>query len=171
MVCFGIAPYIREKVVQNIQQAECFTMSFDESLNRECYIGKMDLMVWYCWQSQAKTQYFDSLQLGPTVGKGLLECFKSGISELNYVKVLYVSMDVPKVNQKLSTLLCEDRNKVDANLPKLLNVESCGLHVVHRAFLLESSLLYGNQMGYRGHFGILFHDSPARREDYITLTG
>ena len=37
---------------------------------------------------------------------------------------------------KLLSLLCEDRGKEDANLPKLLNVGSCGLHVVHAALCI-----------------------------------
>ena len=43
-------------------------------------------------------------------------------------------MDGPRLNWKLLSLLNEDRQKEDADLPQLLNVGSCGLHVVHGAF-------------------------------------
>ena len=40
-------------------------------------------------------------------------------------------MDGPRVNWKLFSMLCKERQKDDAHLPKLLNVGSCGIHVVH----------------------------------------
>ena len=43
-------------------------------------------------------------------------------------------MDGLRVNCKLLLLLCEDKEKGDADIPKLLNVDICGIHVVHAAF-------------------------------------
>ena len=34
LICFGIAPYFREKLSQKIKEAECLTVSLDECLNR-----------------------------------------------------------------------------------------------------------------------------------------
>ena len=32
LICFGIGPYLREKLLQKIKEAECLTVSFDESI-------------------------------------------------------------------------------------------------------------------------------------------
>ena len=104
------------------------------SLNRKSQIEQMDLMIRYLHVDQVREQYFDSQFLVDTVSKDLLECIRTGISKLNYRKLLHVSVDGPIVNWKLFTLLCEEREKVDANLPKLWKFGSCGLHIVHGAF-------------------------------------
>ena len=72
--------------------------------------------------------------MGHTTASDLLNSLKCSLSKLNYRKLLQISMDGPRVNWKLPSLLCEDREKEDADLPKLLNVGSCGLHFVHAAF-------------------------------------
>ena len=68
------------------------------------------------------------------------------------------------------TLLCEDRNKVDANLPKLSNVASCWLYVVHGAFCTTAQSTRWILVGILRALWYLFNDWPYRREDYITLT-
>ena len=80
------------------------------------------------------TQYFDSQFMGHTTVSDLLKSLKCSLSKLNNRKLLQISMDGLRVNLKLLSLLCVDREKEDADLPKLLNVGSCGLHVVHTAF-------------------------------------
>ena len=60
-------------------------------------------------------------------------------------------MDGPNVNWKLHRLLMEHVATADVHAPKLLDVGSCSLHVVHNNWL--------------------FVDSPARREDFSTITG
>ena len=80
-----------------------------------------------------------------------------------------ISMDGPNVNWKFFKLFQE---KMEENHNKqLLNVGSCGLHIVHNAFKkgsvssgwgidkLLSSLYY------------LYKDTHARREDFTTATG
>ena len=72
--------------------------------------------------------------MGHITASDLLKSLKCSLSKLNNRKLLQVSMDGPRVNWKLLSLLCEDREKEDADLAKLLNVGSCGLHVVHATF-------------------------------------
>ena len=56
-------------------------------------------------------------------------------------------------------------------LPALINIGSCGLHGIHRAFKTGMEPTNWNfKKTLRGAFYIL-HDSPARREDYESVTG
>ena len=78
-------------------------------------------------------------------------------------------MDGPNVNWKFYTDLTKERNSEE--LPQLLNIGSCGLHIVHGG--LQKGV---NESGWKlGHLmrslWQLFHDTPARREDFVKLTG
>ena len=43
-------------------------------------------------------------------------------------------MDGPNVNLKTLEIVEENRKIEDPNCPKMINIGSCGLHVVHGAF-------------------------------------
>ena len=43
-------------------------------------------------------------------------------------------MDGPHTNWKLFEELTEGRNISDPEIPQLINMDSCGLHIVHGAF-------------------------------------
>ena len=78
-------------------------------------------------------------------------------------------MDGPNVNLKFYTDLTKERNSEE--LPQLLNIGSCGLHIVHGG--LQKGV---NESGWKlGHLmrslWQLFHDTPARCEDFVKLTG
>ena len=108
--------------------------------------------------------------MGHTTASDLLKSLKCKLSKLNNRKLLQTSMDGLRVNWKLLPLLCEDREKKDADLPKLLNVSSCGLHVAHAAFC-KGCQATDWKTGLLRVIWYLFHDSPARRDDYTTVTG
>ena len=78
-------------------------------------------------------------------------------------------MDGPNVNWKFYTNLTKKRNS--EKLPQLLNIVSCGLHIVHGG--LQKS---ANESGWKLVHLMrpllqLFHDTAARREDFVKLTG
>ena len=99
----------------------------------------------------------------------MLHHFMKCTEDLDQSHMQQISMDGPNVNWKFFKLFQE---KMEENHNKqLLNVGSCGLHIVHDAFKkgsvssgwgvdkLLSSLYY------------LYKDTPARREDFTTATG
>ena len=70
---------------------------------------------------------------------------------------------------KFYTDLTKERNSEE--LPQLLNIGSCVHHIVHGG--LQKGV---NESGWKlGHLmrslWQLFHDTPARREDFVKLTG
>lgn len=129
----------------------------------------MDLLLRF-WDNELNrvvTRYFDSMFLGHTRAADLLEKFKGGFSKLNLSNMLQVSMDGPSINWKFMDLLQQDRSESDPNITSLINIGSCGLHVVHGAFK-HGAIKAGWKLD--GVFRSLyhcFHDSPARREDYV----
>ena len=60
LVCFGIAPYFKDKLIDNVRAAVCYVVSFDESLNSICQEGQMDINVRYFSGDKVVSQYLDS---------------------------------------------------------------------------------------------------------------
>ena len=118
-----------------------------------------------------KENGFGSQFLGHTQAVDLLSKFKSGLSKLDQAGIVQISMDGPATNRSFFEKLLQERAESDHDLPMLINLGSCGIHVVHGGFKsgveatgwkLDSLLRY---MLY------LVSDSPARRDDFTTVTG
>ena len=78
-------------------------------------------------------------------------------------------MDGPSVNWKFYEAVTKDR--AEDKLHQLINIGSCGLHVIHGAFKSDAEATNWNiKKVLQSAFQIL-HDSPARREDYESVTG
>ena len=139
-------------------------------MNRISQNKQMDFIIRY-WNgntNKVAVRYLGSEFLGHATAVDLLTHFKQGISQLDPKRLLQVSMDVPNVNWKFYTDLTKERNSEE--LPQLLNIGSCGLHIVHGG--LQKGV---NESGWKlGHlmrsFWQLFHDTPAWREDFVKLT-
>ena len=93
--------------------------------------------------------------LGHTTHLDLMNRFFEGLEGLDATKLLQVSMDGPNTNLLFLKKLKKER--IDNELNGIIDIGSCSLHIVHGAYTMVS------------HF--LRHDSPARREDYVNLTG
>ena len=77
-------------------------------------------------------------------------------------------MDGPNVNLKFYEAVVTERNENEQQ--QLINSESCGLHTTHGVFKtgFEKNAWKIKKI-LKGAY--VFHDSPARREDYTTKTG
>ena len=83
--------------------------------------------------------------------------------------MLQVSMDGSSVNWKFYEKLIESREI--SELTGLIKIGSCGLHVIHGAFKSETmSCEWDIVKIFKGLY-TLFNDMPARRADYIDVTG
>ena len=131
----------------------------------------MDIVVHYLCEDRVVTQYFDSQFMGHTTASDLLKSLKCSLSKLNNRKLLrYAWMDQELIGNYYHCCV-RTEEKEDADLPKLLNVGSCGLHVVHAAFCTGCQATDWKIEGLLRALWYLFHDSPARRDDYTTVTG
>ena len=80
------------------------------------------------------SRYFDSNFLGHTSAQDLLKSLQSPLTTLNPMGLIQLFMDGPSTNWKLYDELSKDRANSDPDLPELINVGSCGLHIIHGAF-------------------------------------
>lgn len=78
-------------------------------------------------------------------------------------------MDGPNVNLAFERELQSMRT--EQNFPCLLELGTCGLHTVHRAFQTGAKETGWNLDKFFLKEYKLFKDSPARREDYVKYTG
>ena len=77
-------------------------------------------------------------------------------------------MDGPIVNLKFLEKLQKDRLENEQH--ELINIGSCGLHTIHSAFKAGAENTSRNiRKTLHGSYQIL-HDSPARRDDFETIT-
>ena len=131
----------------------------------------MDMTVrfWDSEYNKVVERYFHSNFLGHATAADMLYHFNKGIAELDPSCLIQVSMDGPNVNWKFYRSFCEERKA--AELPDLLNIGSCGLHVVHGSFQNGAKESGWNLANILRALWQLFHDTPARREDFNHITG
>ena len=169
LICFGIAPYFKQQLLNELKEAQCFVISFDESLNTELHEEQMDFVVRYFNKDRVTCRYLTSEFLGHTHVDDLKK-FEEGIKDLEKKKMLQVSMDGPNVNWKLYDSIVEEWNEND-DYPDLIDIGSCSLHVVHGAFRTGvQKTKWGIDSILQALYN-LFPNSPAKREDYTKITG
>ena len=133
IICFGLAPYFKELFMRKLKEADCkFVISFDESLNRILQEELMDLIVhlWDKERQKVSMLYYGSKFLGHTTSKDLLSNFREALGALSMSNLVQIGMDGPHTNWKFF----EDFVKEwDPDLPGLINLGCCSLHVLHGA--------------------------------------
>ena len=170
VIKYGIAPWLKENLQNLINEAPFYSVSYDESLNRQLQEQQMDLQVrfWCNKTSQAVTRYYGSEFQMHGDHQTLSENLLKGIAKLSGEKLIQTSMDGPNVNWKILDVLQEKREE-DGNSP-LEDIGSCSLHVVSGA--LHSAVVAAGwpvEKVLRGMFKLL-KDSPARRAEYIRVS-
>ena len=118
-------------------------------------------------KNQADVRNFDSKFLGHPNAKNILASLNQSIEKLCPNKLIQLAMDGPATNWALFDLLCTQR-ELEENLT-LMNVGRCGLHVIHGAFKTGVQAIKWNICKLLRTCYTLFHDSPARRADFVTV--
>ena len=170
VVNWGLAPYFKDLLIEDISKAKYLSVGFDESLNKITQSCQMDLMVryWDVNNSKVQVRYWDSTFLGHSAANDLLQHFNDSVESINPSKIIHVSIDGPAVNHKFYKGLEDHREREE--LPKMINIGSCNLHIVHGAFKSGfESTDWEMKKVLKGCYQIL-RDSPACRADYITIT-
>ena len=118
-----------------------------------------------------EVRYWDSSFMGHCTSHDMKNHFDKRISDLNLNKVLQVSMDGPSVNLKFHRDFQSNVNSEQLELPKLIDIGSCSLHLIYSAFKMGvESTDWEVKKTFKVCFTLL-HDSPARRSDYTSITG
>ncbi|XP_077511308.1 uncharacterized protein LOC144121784 [Amblyomma americanum] len=171
-ICHGIGPYFQEKLLSSLSSVPYLVIAFDESLNKVTQKEQMDVLIRYWDQTDAtvKTRYLTSCFLGHTCAEDLSVAFRKATEGIKQMKILQVSMDGPNVNLKFLRSLKEELREAD-NSHKILDIGSCGLHIVNGAFKTGHSATHWDLVAFlRGSYN-LFKCAPARRADYTRYTG
>ena len=168
---WGVAPYIRQLLLNKLNIASFIAVSFDESLNKLTQTCQMDLIAryWHEADQQVKVRYWDSKCLGHSAHQDLLSHFNQSIDKIDLTKVVQISMDGPVVNLKFFEKLVNYLEEIGAN--GRIDIGTCGLHIIHGTFTSGfEATRWSMKDLLKGCFQIV-HDTPARRADYISITG
>ena len=130
----------------------------------------MDLKIRF-WSNNlncVESRYFDSQFLGQPTAKNVLESMTTSLATINSIHLTQLSVDGPSVNWLLLDLIKKQREQQE--LPKLFNIGSCNLHVIHITFKSGFQSVEWNTGKLMKASYNLFLDLPARRTDYVTAT-
>ena len=129
----------------------------------------LNLRFWNFTKNEVEIRYWDSQFLGHSTAAHIFENFTSSLDSLKKSSTIQVLMDGPSTNWAFLDLLTSDREAEE--LPKLVNIGSCGLHIVHGTFKTGfESVDWAVKNTLKGCYNLL-HDSPARRDDYVSVSG
>lgn len=169
-VCtFGLAPYFKRLLLAEVSQQTAYVVLFDESLNHHLQSKQMDLHARLWDGAEVKTKYIGSEFLGHSTAVDIVEKMSKALSETGVNNLIQLSMDGPHVNWKAFELTQKEMQKqVDKSL---LNIGSCGLHILHNAFRDGCKATGWDIEHTLSSLYWLFHDCPARHEDFVTATG
>lgn len=173
LVTFGLAPRFLDMLQSKVRASSDsgYVLLFDESLNKECQMKQLDIMIRLWHDSQIETRYLTSEFLGHATAKDVTERFESVFTQhrLNKANLLQLGMDGPNVNWSIYNSVNSDL--LDNHEVSLLHAGSCGLHTLHNAFRTGSEATGWDIEHVISSAYILLHDCPARVEDYFATTG
>ena len=129
---FGLAPHFSSLLKSRISKDSEYVLLFDESMNKKPKNKQLDIHIRLCHHDQVHTRYLTSQFIGYAAATDLLEHFNASTSDLRRNGLLQVSRNGPSVNWSFyDKLEKEIKNECDMGL---LNIGSCGLHVIHGVF-------------------------------------
>lgn len=170
---YGIAPYfsntLRSFLINSVNHV---VICFDEALNKVIQRSQMDLHVRYYsdQRDEVCTRYLNSVFMDKSTADDLVIKFKEGTQCLPPVKILQISMDGPAVNWSFLTKFKTEIESAVPSHPKLIDIGSCSLHVVHGAIQAGHKSAKWNVHNFLRGLYYLFKDSPARRGNFSSLT-
>jgi len=171
----GLAPYFMKGVISKLvppgpRLPLKFTSCFDESFNTATYTKQMDIHIIYYNEEikMIERSYIGSQFMGPAKQQDTMVEFKKAHDSLDIVhNLVQVSMDGPNVNWAFINLLVEYRKNQDASFPDLINIGSCGMHVMHGAYgTAQKTTDWEVDKTLKAAHGV-FKKAPARRAAYL----
>ena len=134
LICCGLTPYFKQQLQDQERILDSFVILFDESHNDYTHNQQMDIHIRFYDETRnaVHTRYMTSAFLGHATAAIMVDAFLDVCRGVNLNRMLQLSMDGPNVNWsfygKLMAEVHDDRNH------SLIDIGSCGLHVVHNAF-------------------------------------
>ncbi|XP_054720775.1 uncharacterized protein LOC129230403 [Uloborus diversus] len=135
-ILYGIAPYFKDNLLRKLSDVKCFTVGFDESLNKVSQRTQTDINVrfWNLEKSEVSTRFLTSMFLTSTTSDALRTTFKDALKPILNIKyIVQIAMDGPNVNQKIFRDQKEEiQSEDEANI---ISIGTCGLHTMHLSLL------------------------------------
>ena len=116
---------------------------------------------------EVQTRYLTSRFFKRPNADNILHELLEATDGLPQKSMVMLSMDGPNTNWKVYENLKSHRTEKE--LPQIINVGSCGLHIVHGAFQTGVKATGWKSEKVLKAMWKLFNDSPARRDLYIQL--
>ena len=170
VVCYGLAPYFKQQLQDQVHALDSFVILFDESHNDSTHSKQMDIHIRFFDETRnaVHTRYLTSAFLGHATAANMVDAFLDACRCVNLNRMLQLSMDGPNVNWsfygKLMAEVHDDSNR------KMIDIGSCGLHVVHNAFKAGFEATGWDIKSFLWALFTIFHETPARREDFTAIT-
>lgn len=132
-ITFGIAPYFKNLLLRDIKDSPFYSVLFDESLNKIFQEEQMDIQIrfWNNSSNLACTRYLDSQYLHRPNADNLVKALNDSLVNLDTTRMIHLSMDGPNTNWKVLKSIQNSRQENEQ--ASLVNLQSCGLHVVSGA--------------------------------------
>ena len=166
----GLAPYFKEKPISSVKEAAYFVFSFDESFNSESNKKLLDAHVNFFndKSNHVERKYIGSCFIGHRDAETCLKSLIDILGNLDYANnLIQMGVDGPNVNWNLFDMMKQDRLEKNSKVQPMLELGSCGLHVVHGVFgTTESATDWNLAKFLRNCFSIL-KKSSAQRSDYL----
>ena len=175
LINYGIAPYFHVKLMDELlpkgpRLQPRFSSCFDESLNKVCFSKQMDIHIIHFNEETKRVScdYLGSQFMGHGTADDIMKDFQKAHKDLDIINnLVQLSMDVPNVYWAFLRKLKEFRTVTDPNAPALLDIGSCGLHIVHGACGTGQHKTSWDIAKNMSSSYSLFKKSPARRFDYL----
>ena len=163
MIIYGIYPAFKQKLKSMINNSPPYSVSFDESLNKNQQKFQMDVNLRY-WNDEkniAGTSYLNStFFLRPNAENMKCELV-AATTGLDMAKFLQLSMDGRNTNWNVLNHLVENGYK------NLIEISSCSLHTVHGFFQTAATKTCWELHKVLKAMYKIFNESPARRDVYL----
>lgn len=166
-IIYGIFPFFQKNVISNIRNSLFFSLSFDESYNRDKKMCQMDVNIrfWNNIKNIAETSYLTSKFLLRPNAENLKKDIFASLEPLEKSKFIHLSMDGPTVNWNVLQLVDDELDSMGHS--KTLNIGSCSLHILHGALGTAISSTDWNFAKLLKAMFKIFDESPARSDVYL----
>ncbi|XP_050974815.1 uncharacterized protein LOC127170690 isoform X1 [Labeo rohita] len=154
---FGVADFIKRDLISKVTGPFVLMSKMKQ----------LDLHVRFWESGQVQSRYLGSQFMGHATAEDLMKHVKECVDPLDLRNLVSISMDGPNVNFKCFELFQQElAGRYGGS--QLVAVGSCGLHTLHNAVKSGFSIWQVEKLLRAMH--TLFHNVPARREDYTAVT-
>ena len=171
-IMYSLALYYKEELIQKIKASPNYSILLDESLShclQKEQLEQLDVQIrfWDKETIQIQACYFDSRFFKRPNADNILSKLLSSTSSLPEKNMLVLSMDGSNTIWSAFEKLNAHREK--SELPQILKIGSCGLHVIHGAFPAGVKATGWELDRVLIAMWKLFNDSSVRCDPYINL--